>query len=113
MRRMIVLLPVLVSTAIAACRGNELAAGVDESTYVTTMAALHRISLDDTLNNEMRERARNDLLQSRGLTPEQLTAAASALADDPDRALAVWRRITEPPKSDSTVADTSGPGATR
>lgn len=108
MRRMIVLLPVLVSSAIVACRGNELAAGVDESTFVTTMAALHRIALDDTLNNEMRERARNDLLQSRGLTPEQLTSAASALADDPERALAVWRRITEPDVGDSTAADTDG-----
>ena len=103
-----VLLPVLVLCAITACRSNELAAGVDESTFVTTMAALRRISLDDTLDNEMRETARNELLQSRGLTPEQLAAAAAALAADPDRALSVWRRITEAQLPDSAATDSGG-----
>jgi hypothetical protein len=103
MRRMMALLAGLIVFVVAACRESELAAGVDESTFVATMAALHRVNASDSLTNEDKERARDSVLQGRGLTPEQLSAAAEALGRDPDRALAVWRRITVSDSEDSTA----------
>ena len=94
MRATVALPALLLAMGFAACRSGELAAGVDDSTFVATMAALHRVSETGSEDSASMARARDSVLQSRGLTPEQLAAAASALARDPDRAVAVWARIT-------------------
>ena len=68
--------------------------GVTDSTFVETIVALRRINLDPALDSARRAAARDSLLQSRDLTAETLDAAARALASDPDRAFALWQRIT-------------------
>jgi hypothetical protein len=50
--------------------------------------------------------ARDSILQSRGLTQEQLAAVAAALAQDPNRALRIWSRVraaAEAPDSADTT----------
>ena len=97
----------LLAMAIAACRGDHLAAGVDDSTFVATMAALHRVNENVSLDSASMARARDSVLQSRGLTPEQLAEAARALAADPERAVAVWARITKVDSAAPVVPDTA------
>ena len=59
------------------------------------MARLHVVQADATLDSAARAAARDSVLQEQGLSRERLEAAARALADDPDRALAVWRAIEQ------------------
>ena len=70
-------------------------AGVTDSTFVATMTALTRINADSSLDSARRAVARDSLLQSRDLTAATLERAARALANDPDRALALWQRIAK------------------
>ena len=69
--------------------------GVTDSTFVETVVALRLINVDPALDCARRASARDSLLQSRDLTAETLDAAARALADEPDRAFALWQRITK------------------
>ena len=76
-----------------ACRQGEIVAGVSDSTFVATMTALSRINEEALGDSASRAAARDSVLQSRGLTREDLERAARALEDDPDRAAELWIRI--------------------
>src|SRR5690348_10505013 len=82
----------LVVAMAAGCRRGELVAGVNDSTFVATMAEL-RATQQRGLDSAELARARQGVLQRRGLTLEQLERAANALADDPERAANVWHAI--------------------
>ena len=79
----------------ASCDRGELAPGVRDSTFVAAMAELQRIDQSTGLDSAGRQAARAVALQRRGLTPARLEAAAVALADDPERALEIFRAIDE------------------
>ena len=79
---------------VGACRRGEIIGGVTDSAFVGTMAALERINVNAEMDSSARAAARATVLQSRGLAPEMLERAARALAKDPDRALAIWRKIS-------------------
>lgn len=83
----------LVLSGMVGCRQGEIVAGVTDSTFVATMAALTRLNAGESRDSARRAVARDSLLQSRDLTVAKLERAARALADDPDRALALWQRI--------------------
>jgi hypothetical protein len=83
----------LLLTGIVGCRPGDGAASVSDSTFVETMTALARINADESRDSAGRAIARDSLLQSRDLTAEDLELAARALANDPDRAFAIWSRI--------------------
>lgn len=87
------LLMLLLGTA--ACNGGGRLAGVSDSTFVATMAELRRVEQQADLDSAQRDSARGVTLQRRGLTPEELEAAAEALAADPERAMELWRAIDE------------------
>jgi hypothetical protein len=78
---------------LAACGRGTITDGVTDSAFVSTMAELERIERAPGLDSSARVAARTAALQRRGLTPAQVEAAAGALADDPKRALAIWRAI--------------------
>src|SRR5215210_7415695 len=77
----------------AACARGDLVDGVSDSAFVTTMAELRRVQNDATLDSARRANARAKALQGRGLSPDQLEAAAKALAHEPARAVEIWRAI--------------------
>ena len=83
---------VLVMT-LAACKGGESSTGMSDSTFVATMAELQKIQEDPLLDSAAQAAARTRVLQSRGLTPEELERAARALADDPAHAAEVVQAI--------------------
>ena len=85
----------LMFLAVAGCRGNELAGGISDSTFVTTMVELRRINADETRDSASRAAARDSVLQGRDLTPGAVERAAESLAEDPDRAVRVWTRIVK------------------
>ena len=82
---------------MVACRQGDLAAGVSDSTFVATMTALTRINQEEAGDSASRAAARDSVLQSRGLTRDDLERAAKALEDDPARAAELWIRIGRPP----------------
>ncbi len=88
--------------ASLACPGRRDLAGMSDSTFVDVMARLHRIDADERLSREERDSLRRETLQEEGLRPEQLEEAARSLADNPERALAIWRaierRVDQPPE---------------
>jgi hypothetical protein len=95
------LLMVLVFLGLgASCRRSELATGVSDSAFVAVMADLKRVQNAAGLDSAQRGARRDSILQSRGLTPAQLEAAARTLAQNPGRAQTVWqaieRRAAEP-----------------
>jgi hypothetical protein len=83
----------LILSAMVGCRQGEIAGGVTDSTFVTTMTALRRINANQSLDSAGRASARDSVLQGRDLTPEKLEQAARVLSEDPERALALWQRI--------------------
>ena len=86
----------LVLSGMLACRQGEIVAGVSDSAFVATMTALTRINQEGAGDSATRAAARDSVLQSRGLTREDLERAARALEDDPERAAALWIRIGRP-----------------
>lgn len=94
--------------ATAACGRDTLAEGVTDSAFVATMAELERVERTPGLDSSARVAARTAALQRRGLTPTQIEAAAIALADDPERALALYRAIDRKASGDTTPAATPG-----
>ncbi len=90
-RLRLVLLALLLASV--ACPGRRDLAGMSDSTFVAVMARLHRIDADERLSREERDSLRQETLQEEGLQPEQLEEAARSLADNPERALAIWRAI--------------------
>jgi hypothetical protein len=94
------LVPALLLLAPAACRRAELPGGLTDSSFVATMVELRRVRENATLDSTERAQARQVVLRRRGVTPKALEQAAAALANDPERASAVWqaveRQVTEP-----------------
>lgn len=84
-------LPLLLVLGGLGCRpgGGRL----DDSTFVTTIAELRRVHADTAVTDGEREAARRKVLQTRGLTPDELDSHARALARDPERAVLVWQAI--------------------
>ena len=111
MRLLRLISPLLFLAAAPACDRSNGLPGMSEEEFVHAMAELRRIERDVSLDSAARTTARRNTLQERDLTPEALEAAARALADDPEHALAVWQRIdslaTAPPpeEGDQEVAD--------
>jgi hypothetical protein len=68
---------------------------VSDSTFVATMTELRRIEADHAMDSTARDSARTAILRRNGVTPQELEEAARAMADNPDRALAVWRSIEQ------------------
>jgi hypothetical protein len=87
-------LMVLVALASAAgCRREQLATGISDSTFVAVMADLKRVHDTPGMDSAQRAQRRDSVLQSRGLTPAQLEAAAHQLAQNPGRAQTVWQAV--------------------
>jgi hypothetical protein len=95
MRRLRRACPAILLIAAAACSRGELAPGVTDSTFVATMADLNRVRTGSLRDSGARSAARAEVLRKHAVTPEQLEEAARALADEPDRAAAVWQAIEE------------------
>jgi hypothetical protein len=102
---------VLAAVAAGGCRGDTLAEGVTDSTFVAIMADLERIERTPGLDSSARVAARTATLQRRGLKPVHLEAAARALADDPARALAIYRAIDARASGDTLSRADSGKGS--
>ena len=82
---------------MVACRRGEITAGVSDSTYVATMIALTRINQEEGRDSASRAAARDSVLQSRGLTPDDIERAARALEQDPAHAVELWAKIRTRP----------------
>lgn len=104
-------LVLLVTIALAACGRRELSEGVTDSTFVAAMADLERVERAPGLDDPARVAARTAALQRRGLTQAQLEAAAAALADDPARAVAVYRAIEARASGDTATRRDSTAGS--
>ena len=87
----------LVLSGTVACRQGEIVAGVSDSTFVATMVALTRINQEEARDSASRAAARDSVLQSRGLTEDDMERAARALEQDPERAVELWKRISPRP----------------
>jgi hypothetical protein len=79
--------------ALSACEGGQRLAGVSDSTFVRTMAELRVVHTKVWPDSAAKAAALDSILQSRGLTPEQLEQASRELAEDPERAVEIWRAI--------------------
>jgi hypothetical protein len=84
--------PTFLAILLAACTRGEIVPGVRDSTFVATMADLRRAEAT-TRDTIALAASRRRILQQRGLTADQLEAAARKLGDDPDRALEIWQAI--------------------
>ena len=94
--------------ATTACSGPAgPPADVDDSTFVATMVELHQVDSMRTRDTAAISAARRAVLVKRGVTAERLERTARALADDPERASALWGAInsrlttpkTKPPQA--------------
>ena len=92
---------------LSACEGGQRLAGVSDSTFVRTMAELRAVHGKAWPDSAAKASALDSILQSRGLTPEQLERAARSLAGDPERAVEIWREIDRHVRGD-TLAPASG-----
>ena len=101
----------MLSLAAAACARGTITDGVTDSAFVAAMADLERVERAPGLDSSARVAARAAALQRRGLTPAQVEAAASALADDPKRALALYRAIEAKAGGDSVAHPATSTGA--
>ena len=83
----------LIFSGMVACRQDEIVAGVSDSAFVATMTALTRINAEAGRDSASRAAARDSVLQSRGLTRDDIERAARALEADPERGAELWIRI--------------------
>ena len=80
------------------CRGREIVPGVTDSLFVATLSDLRRVEVTGGASDSVgRAAARQRILQQRGLTVERLDAAARALAENPERAVALMRAVEQRP----------------
>ena len=100
--RVVLILLVIIGPA-AGCRREDLATGISDSTFVAVMADLKRVRDTPGMDSAQRAQRRDSVLQSRGLTPAQLEAAAHQLARNPGRAQPVWQAV------ERRAADTTQP----
>jgi hypothetical protein len=101
----------LASGVVVGCGDEGLADGVSDSTFVETMAELERIERAPGTDSLARVAARTAALQRRGLTQAQLEAAAASLADDPTRAIALYRAIDAKASGDTATRRDTTTGA--
>jgi hypothetical protein len=96
----------IIAAAALACTQKEIVPGVTDSTFVNAMVELRRLPLGGGLDPTARRITRDAILQRYGLDSAKLESAAKALADDPDRAAAIWQAIeraaTIPPPAPNT-----------
>ena len=85
---------VIAVTMTLGCGRGEIVSGVSDSAFVATMAELRQVQ-QPGMDSAGITRARQGVLQRRGLTAEQLEQAARALAADPDRAASLWAAIDQ------------------
>ena len=85
--------PLVLMLGVIGCDRRGSGAGLDDSTFVATMAELRRVHGDSAISAAQRDSARAKVLQTRGLTPDELDTYAAALAEDPERAVAVWQAL--------------------
>ena len=95
MRRAETLALAAVAVATFGCSRPTTQPEISDSTFVAVMTELRRIEADVTIDSTMRDSIRKVTLRRRGLTPEALERAARALADQPERAVALWRSIEQ------------------
>jgi len=81
--------------SVAGCRRSQLVTGVSDSAFVAVMADLKRVQDAPGIDSAQRAARRDSILQSRGLTPAQLEAAAQQLAQNPGRAQTVWQAVLQ------------------
>ena len=81
--------------SVTGCRRSQLATGVSDSAFVAVMADLKRVQDAPGVDSAQRAVRRDSILQSRGLTPAQLEAAAKQLAQNPGRAQTVWQAVQQ------------------
>ena len=101
---------IAVAILVAACQRGEIVPGVSDSSFVAAMADLRQLAREPGYDSTARARARQGVLQSRGLTMQQLDQAAAQLADEPRRAADLWQAIEE--KAATLGAPPSAPPAT-
>ena len=94
--------------ALGACRQGKPSIGMSDSAFVATMAELQKIQEDPLLDSAAQDAARTRVLQTRGLTPQELERAARALAADPEYAAEIVQAIDRQARGDTTM---SGPRA--
>jgi hypothetical protein len=83
----------LLTLSFVGCRDDQLVSGINDSTFVRTVAELRRVP---TLagGDSVRARVlRDSILRAQGVTPGQLEQAARRLADAPNRAQRLWQEI--------------------
>lgn len=85
--------PLLLMLGVLGCDRPGGGSGLDDSTFVATMAELRRVHADTAVSEAQRDSARRKVLQTRGLTPDELDTHAKAVAKDPERAVLVWQAI--------------------
>jgi hypothetical protein len=94
-RRWLALVAVMLIAGAAGCRQDRSSAGISDSTFVATIAQLHALNADPSLDSAGRAAAREAVLREQGVTGEALERAARAMAADPEHALAVWTAIDQ------------------
>jgi hypothetical protein len=103
----------VVLVSVTACERSSLSNGVSDTKFVAVMAELKRVRDMPGLDSGRRASKRDSILQSQGLTPAQLEAAARRLAQNPTRAQTVWQALerandTLAGKADSLKAKPAG-----
>ena len=86
-------LVLVVLASVTACQRSGLSNGVSDTKFVAVMAELKRVRDAPGLDSGRRAFKRDSILQSQGLTPAQLEAAARRLAQNPARAQTVWQAV--------------------
>jgi hypothetical protein len=81
--------------AVACGRPQAADLGMSDSTYVKVLASLRAVADAPDLDSATRVRRRTEVLRTARLDAAAFERATAALADDPDRATALWRRIDE------------------
>jgi hypothetical protein len=93
----------VVLASVAACQRSGLSKGVSDVKFVAVMADLKRVRDMPGLDSGRRAYKRDSILQSQGLTPAQLEAAARRLAQNPGRAQTVWQAVERRANDTATV----------
>ena len=93
----------VVLASVAACQRSGLSKGVSDAKFVAVMADLKRVRDMPGLDSGRRAYKRDSILQSQGLTPAQLEAAAKRLAQNPGRAQTVWQAVERRANDTATV----------
>lgn len=69
---------------------------MSDSTFVQTMVALRKLPIGNSIDQAVRDRARDSILRVHGVTAAQVESTAVRLANDPARASDIWRAIENP-----------------